>query len=312
MSVEINENGRPKLTKNGKEIDCEGSFILPGFVDMHGHIGGRSQGAEPDYVFKLWMAHGITTIRQPSGMGTDRILKLKKQSQKNEIIAPRIFAYTGFNSRVSSPEEARQWVRDNAKKGADGIKFFGAPPEIMQAALEENKKLGLKSACHHAQLDVVKWNVLNSARAGLTTMEHWYGLPEALFEDRVIQNYPPDYNYNNEQHRFEEAGIIYIAVYDDAEDFDSGDDSREIMAYNIIEPVSKEIYQKKITLKEGYYAVKVLIDTNNNGDIDLNFFGLPKEQFGFSNNVLGLFGAPKFDKASFKLDENKEIIIKLR
>ena len=207
--VEINENRRPKLTKNGKEIDCEGSYILPGFVDMHGHIGGRSQGAEPDYVFKLWMAHGITTIRQPSGMGTDRILKLKKQSQKNEIIAPRIFAYTGFNSRVSSPEEARQWVRDNAKKGADGIKFFGAPPEIMQAALEENKKLGLRSACHHAQLDVVKWNVLNSARAGLTSMEHWYGLPEALFDDKIVQNYPYYYNYSNEQHRFEEAGQLW-------------------------------------------------------------------------------------------------------
>ena len=40
-------------------------------------------------------------------------------------------------------------------------------------------------------------------------MEHWYGLPEALFEDRVIQNYPPDYNYNNEQNRFEEAGKLW-------------------------------------------------------------------------------------------------------
>ena len=38
--VEINENRRPKLTKNGKEIDCKGSYILPGFIDMHGHIGG--------------------------------------------------------------------------------------------------------------------------------------------------------------------------------------------------------------------------------------------------------------------------------
>ena len=107
-------------------------------------------------------------------------------------------------------------------------------------------------------------------------------------------------------------GVVYIAIYDNAKDFDSGDDSRDIMAYNIIKPVSKEIYQKKIILKEGDYAVKVLIDTNNNGDIDLNFFGLPKEQFGFSNNVLGLFGAPKFDKASFKLNENKKIIIKLK
>ena len=126
-------------------------------------------------------------------------------------------------------------------------------------------------------------------------------------------------NQNSKEHNLvleipniEIAGIIYIAVYDNAEDFDSGDDSREIMAYNIIEPVSKEIYQKKIILKEGNYAVKVLIDTNNNGDIDLNFFGLPKEQFGFSNNVLGLFGAPKFDKASFELNMDKKIIINLR
>jgi hypothetical protein len=56
--------------------------------------------------------------------------------------------------------------------------------------LRENKKLGLRSACHHAQLGVARWNVLNSAKAGLTSMEHWYGLPEALFTDRTIQNYP--------------------------------------------------------------------------------------------------------------------------
>ena len=42
----------------------------------------------------------------------------------------------------------------------------------------------------------------------MTTMEHWYGLPEAMFEDRVIQDYPLDYNYANEQHRFGEAGRL--------------------------------------------------------------------------------------------------------
>jgi hypothetical protein len=40
-------------------------------------------------------------------------------------------------------------------------------------------------------------------------MEHWYGLPEALFEDRTVQNYPLDYNYQNEQNRFEEAGKLW-------------------------------------------------------------------------------------------------------
>ena len=62
---------------------------------------------------------------------------------------------------------------------------------------------------HHAQLAVTRWNVLDSARAGLTSMEHWYGLPEALFEDRTIQDYPADYNYLNEQDRFGEAGRLW-------------------------------------------------------------------------------------------------------
>ena len=41
-------------------------------------------------------------------------------------------------------------------------------------------------------------------------MEHWYGLPEALFEDRTVQDYPADYNYQNEQHRFEQAGKLWL------------------------------------------------------------------------------------------------------
>ena len=79
----------------------------------------------------------------------------------------------------------------------------------MKAALEENNKLGLRSAMHHAQMSVARWNVLNSARSGLTSLEHWYGLPEALFDDRTVQNYPLDYNYNNEQDRFGEAGKLW-------------------------------------------------------------------------------------------------------
>jgi hypothetical protein len=208
--VEIEEKNRPKLKKDGKELDASGMYLLPGFVDMHGHIGGKSQGANSSYVFKLWMAHGITTVRQPSGINAK---ELKLLSSKNKIIAPRIFDYVGFGSGskkpISTPEMAREWVRKNAKNGADGIKFFGSEPEIMTAALDENKKLGLGSACHHAQLSVARWNVLHSARAGLTSMEHWYGLPEALFDDKTVQNYPLDYNYQNEQHRFEEAGKLW-------------------------------------------------------------------------------------------------------
>ncbi len=212
--IAIDPKRRPKLAEGGKELNCEGMYLLPGFIDMHGHIGGDAQGTPAEYVFKLWMAHGITTIRDPSaGNGLEWTLDEKRLSAENKITAPRIFAYTAFGQGskepIATPEQAIEWVRENAKKGADGIKFFGAAPSIMQAALEENKKLGLRSACHHAQMDVARWNVLNSARAGLTSMEHWYGLPEALFEDKTIQDYPLNYNYSNEQNRFEEAGKLW-------------------------------------------------------------------------------------------------------
>jgi hypothetical protein len=213
--VEIRPEDRPQLADGGHELNGEGMYLLPGFVDMHGHIGGKAQGAGAEYVFKLWMAHGITTIREPAcGNGLDWVLDHRKRSESNEITAPRIKAYTVFGmntsgEEISTPEMAREWVRQNAAKGADGIKFFGAPPDIMAAALDENRKLGLRSACHHAQMDVGRWNVLHSARAGLTSMEHWYGLPEALFEDRTVQDYPLDYNYQNEQHRFAEAGKLW-------------------------------------------------------------------------------------------------------
>lgn len=212
--VEPDPEKRPKAEPGDREIDLKGLYVLPGFIDMHGHIGGKEQGTPAEYVFKLWMGHGITTVRDPgSGNGVDWTLEAKARSARNEITAPRIEAYVFFGSDredpFTKPEEARKWVDEMADKGADGVKFFGYRPDIMQAALDEIKKRGMRSACHHAQLDVARVNVLTSARWGLTTMEHWYGLPEALFDDRTLQDYPLDYNYADESHRFGQAGRLW-------------------------------------------------------------------------------------------------------
>lgn len=211
--VKIKESERPELKEGGRELDASGMYLLPGFIDMHAHIGGEAQGAPPEYVFKLWLAHGVTTVREVGGPGIDWTLNLKEKISSKEIAGPRIYSYTVFGSGKEEPitttQQAREWVRQNAEKGADGIKFFGTNPEIMKAALDENGKLNKGSAMHHAQLSVGRWNVLNSAKAGLTSMEHWYGLPEALFNDRTVQHYPLDYNYQNEQHRFAEAGKLW-------------------------------------------------------------------------------------------------------
>lgn len=210
--VPIEEEDRPE--EGDRELDVSGMYVLPGFVDMHGHIGGTAQGTPAEYVFKLWMAHGITTARDPgSGNGLEWTAEHRERSADSEITAPRLHPYVtfgqGHEGPIATPDEAREWVRRIAGEGAEGIKFFGAAPDILQAALEEADEQGLGSAMHHAQMDVARTNVLDTSTWGLTTMEHWYGLPEALFTDRTVQDYRLDYNYQNEEHRFAEAGTLW-------------------------------------------------------------------------------------------------------
>lgn len=198
-----------------RDIDASGMTVLPGFVDTHTHIGNMLQGLvgripPPEYIFKLWLAHGVTTAREVgAGMGLGWTVAHRERSAARAITAPRLVVHVAFPNRFRRPEDARAWVRAVHARGADGLKFFGAPPEIICAAIDEARSLGLGTAFHHAQMSVTRMTVLDSARCGLDSMEHWYGLPEALFTDRTVQDYPYDYNYNDEQDRFGEAGRLW-------------------------------------------------------------------------------------------------------
>jgi imidazolonepropionase-like amidohydrolase len=212
--VPIEADKRPKAEPGDKEVDLAGMYVLPGLVDMHGHVGGKEQGTSAEYVYKLWMGHGITTVRDPgSGTGLEWMVEAKEKSARNEITAPRLFAYVfygqGRKDPIATPEQAREWVADVARRGADGLKLSSHRPDVMAALIDEARKHGLRTCAHHSQLGVARMNVLGSARLGLTSMEHWYGLPEALFSDRSVQEFPLDYNYSDEQHRFGQAGRLW-------------------------------------------------------------------------------------------------------
>lgn len=210
----IDDDKRP--TQGSHEIDASGMYVTPGFVSLHAHMHDETtgQGVSPDYIFRLWLAHGITTIRDLGNQGGAAwTADVARRSSRNEIDAPNVFPYPVFRGwsagEVDTPAEARARIRKLKNDGAVGVKFFGAPEEILWAGLEEAKKQGLRSTMHHAQLDVAHADVLDTSARGLNSMEHWYGLPEALFEDRTLQHYPLDYNYSDEQHRFENAGKLW-------------------------------------------------------------------------------------------------------
>ncbi|WP_263786470.1 amidohydrolase family protein [Salinibacter grassmerensis] len=208
----INEEARPEA--GNRELDASGMHVLPGFVDLHAHLGGTAQSTPAEYVLKLWMAHGVTTAREvAAGNGLGWTLRHRKRSAANEITAPRLVVHpalgTDREAPITTPQQARAWVQRMAEAGADGLKFFEAPPDVLKAALQEADAQGLRTAMHHAQPGTPQYDVLDTATWGLTTGEHFYGYPEALYTDRSIQDYPPEYNYQDEEDRFAYAGRMW-------------------------------------------------------------------------------------------------------
>jgi imidazolonepropionase-like amidohydrolase len=187
-------------------IDAEGMWVMPGIVDMHGHIM-FSRNGEPmprDYVYKLWLSHGITTIRDPgSGEGLDTVVAHAELSRRNIIDAPTIIPYRTFPG-AASPDDAREVVRGLQRQGAAGIKAFVLPPDIFAAMMDEANRIGLPVA---VDLKIQETDAVIAARAGVRTIEHWYGIPDAAIPGP--QDFPLNYNYNNELDRFRWAGDIW-------------------------------------------------------------------------------------------------------
>ncbi|MCI0708497.1 MAG: amidohydrolase family protein [Ignavibacteriae bacterium] len=212
----LEENREPKNADY--EIDATGMYLMPGFVDMHAHAGGPPKNPEAEYAYKLWLGHGVTTVRGVSLASSELSVTEKERSAKNEIVAPRIINYqrpgSGWGKGFpATPEAARDWVRWAAKNKVDGMKLGSFRPEIMAALLDEAKKHGLGSTAHLGQEGVAQMNALDAARLGLGTVTHYYGHFEALLKDYVVQPWPVDHNHANEQHRFAQVARLWDKIH---------------------------------------------------------------------------------------------------
>jgi len=203
------KSGGSRRPAGDTEIDATGKYVLPGLIDAHAHLqderGGIPQPFE--YELKMWLACGITTVRDV-GSDTKKALELRRKSGAGEIAAPRIFIYPMFGNTSpvpKTPEQARERVRQLHEMGVDGIKILGIDRDLMEAMEDEAHKFGLRVA-HHAGVE--ETNAWDDIKFGTTSIEHWYGIPDAAIESGV-QNFPPGYNYNNEVDRFRYAGHLW-------------------------------------------------------------------------------------------------------
>ena len=224
--VPINEKRRPK--PGDYEIDAHGAYVMPGFVDMHTHAGDPQKAPDTEYVYKLWLAHGVTTVRGVGLGSLEFSLSEKERSAKNEITAPRIWAYQRpgqgkdwKGGSINDPATARKWVKYAAKKGVDGLKLGAYEPRIMAALIDEATKNNLGTTAHLAQTGVARMNTIDAARLGLGTQTHYYGLFESMYENNDVQPWPVDMNYSNEQHRFGQVARQWSLVKPNGEKWEA-------------------------------------------------------------------------------------------
>ena len=184
-------------------IDGAGMYLLPGLINIHAHIheGRAGQPIPFEYIYQLWLGCGITSVRDV-GSNYKKTLAERAKSQTGEIVAPRIFLY--MTASGNTPDEARKRIQEIKTIGGDGVKIFGMDRDIMQAILDEARKLGLRVAHHVGVEETDAWD---DAQFGTTTIEHWYGIPDAALNGS--QNFPAWYNYRNENDRFRYAGRLW-------------------------------------------------------------------------------------------------------
>lgn len=210
------------------ELDAAGMFMLPGFIDMHVHGSSDDKAPDLSYSYKLWLAHGITSVRGVDLAPFETSLSERGRSARNEIVAPRIYAYhrpgqgDGWTGGLTNtPTKAREWVRWAAKAGIDGIKLgadANQPPEVLEAIYDEAAKQNIGTVAHLSQIGVARMDAKHAGVAGLGSVTHFYGHFESLLKNGPVQDWNPDYNFMDEQHRFADVANLYRESFEPGSD----------------------------------------------------------------------------------------------
>ena len=170
--LRVGSKGNFRYPNSAQRRDVSGHFVLPAFIDMHVHVHPKARIETVETLLKF----GITTIRSP-GATQEAGVKLRDQIEAGRVRGPRMIsggAFINASSRfdwtitVSTPDEIRDVVRQQAAAGVDMIKlYWDITPELMAAAIEEAHTLGLKVAGHVRE---TSWT--QAARLGIDALLH--------------------------------------------------------------------------------------------------------------------------------------------
>ncbi|MBZ9730831.1 amidohydrolase family protein [Salegentibacter sp. JZCK2] len=181
--VEVGDNRDKDSYTSKEEIDAQGKFVMPGLWDNHVHFrGGDTLIRENKDLLPLFLAYGITTVRDAGGDITPSVLKWKDQIDKGELDGPTIFssgpkldgdqpAWPG-SIKVSDSSDIEAALDSVEKLEVDYVKMYDGnlSAENYYGIIEAAEKRGLKTTGHMP----MSADFMKAISLGLDGAEHMY------------------------------------------------------------------------------------------------------------------------------------------
>lgn len=164
-------------------IDAQSKYVMPGFWDNHVHFrGGENLAEENKNLLPLYLAYGVTTVRDCGGDITNHLLQWRKDITNGTLNGPTIFtsgpkldgekpAWAGSISVIKHKDvlkalDSLQSIPSDFVKIYDGSISLEAYYDILRMA----RKRGLKTTGHMP----LSASILAAANFGLNGSEHLY------------------------------------------------------------------------------------------------------------------------------------------
>ena len=196
----FNDDSGSQITK--RVLNLTEKYIVPGLFDMHAHIAGVRKNsydqATSENMLEMLLKYGITTVRNPGGP-TNETVHLREEVLNGNLSGPEIFTAGRLlntpefpipfvEKQVTTEEEVREEVRNQATAGVDYIKLYvGLKPDLVKAAVDEAHRQGIKVIGH---LYLTSWT--DAANLGIDFLTH--GVPVSPFllpedKQRIFNRY---------------------------------------------------------------------------------------------------------------------------
>jgi imidazolonepropionase-like amidohydrolase len=176
---EIAKTEKVRLPKGAQVVNGTGKFLIPGLWDMHAHPFLNPHLLPPQWSFNLYLANGVTSLRDPSGP-LEAQLQWRKRIAAGEVLGPRMIVsgpvldgpvpmWPPVTIAIGTEKEAHAAVASLKQRGADFVKVYDWLPRAAYFAIVDEAKKQRLPLAGHIPLSVT---AIEASDAGQRSVEH--------------------------------------------------------------------------------------------------------------------------------------------